>query len=74
MAEGETAFVFTSKKPGRAYKSMVATAVKVMKKLIERSKNNQRGRSSLSTVYCKGEKKSIEMRKEPVVYITAGSF
>jgi hypothetical protein len=30
-----TAFAFTSKKPGNAYKSMIATAESVMKKFIE---------------------------------------
>ena len=57
MAEGETAFVFTSKKPGRAYKSMVATAVKVIKKLIERSKKQSERKIFLEYSILQGRKK-----------------
>ena len=57
MAEGDTAFVFTSKKPGRAYKSMVATAVKVIKKLIERSKKQSERKIFLEYSILQGRKK-----------------
>ena len=57
MAEGDTAFVFTSKKPGRAYKSMVATAVKVMKKLIKCSKKQSEKKIFVEYSILQGRKK-----------------